>query len=178
MISVFLFSCKKYDQGNDPCPVCPRITSISPTHGGAGAILNIYGKNFNSDYRQNIVKINGVQVSRDSIITGSSDSLTVFVPKGCGTGNVTIDIDDELTFSGEAPIFNYNYKYAVSNFAGNGTDSVINGIGNDASFSRPSLITVDQNDNLYVVDKGNSVIRKYLQCKCLWNNLNGICINN
>jgi sugar lactone lactonase YvrE len=48
----------------------------------------------------------------------------------------------------------------ISNFAGNGINGSTNGNGAKAAFNRPKDITIDGNGNLYVLDQGNSMIRK------------------
>jgi len=47
----------------------------------------------------------------------------------------------------------------VSTFAG-GSEGSANGLGTAAQFLSPSYIAIDTNDNLYVSDKGNHMIRK------------------
>lgn len=49
---------------------------------------------------------------------------------------------------------------AVSTLAGTGNIGAINGIGQLASFNRPSGIAVDGNGNVFVADAGNNLIRK------------------
>ncbi|TWI97228.1 NHL repeat-containing protein [Mucilaginibacter frigoritolerans] len=48
----------------------------------------------------------------------------------------------------------------VTTIAGTGAYSLINGPGNQATFNDPIGIAVDSNDNLYVLDYNNYVIRK------------------
>jgi len=48
----------------------------------------------------------------------------------------------------------------VSTFAGNGSIGSVNGPGGTASFNKPLNITVDQNNNLYVADAGDDLIRE------------------
>jgi len=48
----------------------------------------------------------------------------------------------------------------VSTFAGNGTIGAVNGPGVTASFNKPLSLAVDQNNNVYVADAGDDLIRK------------------
>jgi sugar lactone lactonase YvrE len=48
----------------------------------------------------------------------------------------------------------------VSTFAGSGNAAFLDGIGVQASFSNPSGVAIDKEDNLYVADWGNHRIRK------------------
>lgn len=51
------------------------------------------------------------------------------------------------------------YSYVVSTLAGSGTGNYSNGIGTYAAFDKPYGITVDSNDNIYVADTENNLIR-------------------
>lgn len=57
-----------------------------------------------------------------------------------------------VAVSGTAPI--------ISTFAGNGTAGYVNGAATSALFNGPTGLAIDTAGNLYVVDKGNNVIRK------------------
>lgn len=48
----------------------------------------------------------------------------------------------------------------VTTLAGGSTSGFENGLGSEAKFNFPQGITIDKNDNLYVVDVGNHSIRK------------------
>ncbi|MFT4600984.1 MAG: hypothetical protein ACI857_001161 [Arenicella sp.] len=147
-------SCKKYDEGDDTCPACPRIEYLEPYHAKGGEILTIHGSNFNPDFSANIIQINGVQVAIDSILSGDTEMIRAFVPLKCGTGLVTVDVDDELDFSGPAPTFTYDFIYTVSHYAGSmiGENGLENGIDTFPRFFSPSAMVIDNNDNLFVSD--------------------------
>ena len=144
-------ACKK--KSEDECPVCPRVTSISPTSGKAYTTLTITGENFADNFQDNIVKINGVSIVSDSILSGSTTQLVVKVPKGCGSGAVTVDVDADLTNSGTPPVFNYIFNYRVSTFAGK-ADSAGNAAGSLAAmrFDSPFDILCNPNNVLYIRD--------------------------
>ena len=119
--------CKKKD--DNECPACPSVQSISPTSGVWGTEVTITGINFNADYASNIVKFNGKQVDAADILSGSETQLVVKVPKSCGTGPVTVDVDADLTHIGTPPTFTYNFTSTVSDIGGDGmnVDPCING---------------------------------------------------
>lgn len=52
---------------------------------------------------------------------------------------------------------------AVSTFAGNGTEGLVNGSGQNTQFWNPQAIAADAQGNLYVADQFNHVIRKITQ---------------
>ena len=155
-ISTLFLTCKKKDA--DDCPACPSVVSISPTSAHAYEKLTVSGRNFNSVFKNNIVKINGMQVSPDSILSGNSEQLIVKVPKGCGTGPVTVDIDNELTNDGTPPTLNYISRLLVSDIGGNGnhpppcsnggnTNSLVN-------YNTPVGIVADNGGNIFFSDAG------------------------
>lgn len=48
----------------------------------------------------------------------------------------------------------------VSSFAGSGTMGAADGVGTEASFNLPTVVTLDSQQNIYVVDRSNNKIRK------------------
>lgn len=155
-VCALFFTCRKKDK--DDCPACPSVVSISPTSAYAYEKLTINGRNFNVSPKANIVKINGMQVSPDSILSGSADQLVVKVPKKCGTGPVTVDVDNELTNDGEPPVFTYLSRLTVSDIGGLGNKPppCING-GNTNSlvnYNTPIGIVADNNGNVFFSDAG------------------------
>lgn len=157
IISSMLITCRKKDK-DDECPVCPSVESISPTSAKCYEKITIFGKNFAATPSANIVKINGMQVHADSIVSGTTSQLVVRVPKGCGTGPVTVDIDNELTNVGDPPIFTYIPRYIVSDIGGTGNKPppCING-GNTNSlvnYNTPIGIVADNKGNVFFSDAG------------------------
>jgi hypothetical protein len=164
---IMAYSCKKYDPGQDPCPACPRIDMLEPSFAKGGEIVTIHGSNFSDDFSANIIRFNGIQITSDSILSGDTESIKVYVPSKCGTGPVTVDIDDELNFSGTAPVFTYRYKYTVSTYAGSrigDSYNLVDGLDTIARFFEPSAMVIDANDILYVsdwtLDYSEAMIRK------------------
>jgi len=162
-------SCGKKNSDDD-CPACPAVTSISPASGHAYDTITIYGKNFSSNFRTNTVKINGVQIEADSIIDGNSGMLKVKIPKGCGSGRVTVDVDQDLTNFGTPPYFQYLLK--VTTFA------VIDSFPPSA-YSYPAGITFDNQGKLWLT-KSYSLHQYNVQTRTstwIWGDTNQTVVN-
>ena len=54
----------------------------------------------------------------------------------------------------------YNETGVVTTLAGSGTAAYKDGSGTSASFNKPVGIAVDSNNNLYVSDANNNILRK------------------
>jgi sugar lactone lactonase YvrE len=163
-ISFFFLTCRKKDK-DDECPVCPSVESISPTSARAYDKLTIFGKNFSVTPSANIVKINGTRVSPDSIISGTADKLVVRVPRSCGTGEVTVDLDDELTNFGTPPVLNYIFRYTFEDYGivkGANPPACISGQsgGGISNYNHPMGIVADAAGNIYFTDFANDCIYK------------------
>lgn len=155
-------SCRKKDK-EDECPACPAVESISPVSARCYDKLTISGRNFNIKPAANIVKINGMQINPDSILSGTASQLIVKVPRGCGSGPVTVDIDDELTNTGEPPILNYVYRYEFANFGfpASNPPACVGGINSGISnYVTPTGIVADANNNIYFSDQSYHCIFK------------------
>jgi sugar lactone lactonase YvrE len=166
LLSFFFLTCRKKDK-EDECPACPSVESISPTSARAFEKLTIFGKNFSVTPSANIVKINGTQVSPDSIISGTADKLVVRVPRGCGTGAVTVDIDNELTNFGTPPVLNYIFRYTFQDYGiaiGFATrpPACISGqdAGSASNYNHPMGIVTDAAGNIFFSDFENHAIYK------------------
>ncbi|MFA6015702.1 MAG: IPT/TIG domain-containing protein [Gallionellaceae bacterium] len=68
----------------------PVITSFSPSSGVVGDTVTIMGNGFDPFYLHNVVKFSGVQATVNSIVVGTTSSLTVKVPTGATTGSITV----------------------------------------------------------------------------------------
>ena len=88
------------------CPLCPVVRAVKPDRGFKGDTVSVVGANFSSNFLENSVKFNGVEVQASDMISGSNIQLKVRVPENCGTGPVTVDISGELR-SEPGPVFNY-----------------------------------------------------------------------
>jgi streptogramin lyase len=162
LIVCLVVTCRKKDKEDD-CPLCPSVESLSPVSAKCYEKLTISGRNFNVKTKENIVKINGVQIDADSILSGTETQLVVKVPRGCGTGPVTVDVDVELTHVGDAPTFNYIYRYEFADFgipAAN-PPSCIGGIkSNISNYIDPTGIVVDAFNNIYFTDQSHHCVFK------------------
>jgi hypothetical protein len=160
-IVCFAVTCKKKDK--DECPNCPKIDALSPSTGKKGDTVLITGRNFSEVLTANMVKFNGTVVAPAGMISGSTTELKVIVPAKCGTGPVTVTLDDEL-YSDDGPVFTYNYVTTVTLFAGSATGISGNTSGGttllNTRFKRPTQLAVDASDNVFVLDSGNATIRK------------------
>lgn len=74
----------------------PTITSFSPTSGQVGTSVTITGTNFSPVATNNLVKFNGVEAT---IISSSVNSISVIVPNGASTGNITIALGNQAITS-------------------------------------------------------------------------------
>jgi hypothetical protein len=103
-ITIILFSfiliigCKK---NSVPVTPSPTISSVNPSSGSAGTVVNITGNNFSATKSDNTVKFNGVAAT---VNNASITSLEVVAPTGATTGNITV-----TTTGGTAPgpVFTY-----------------------------------------------------------------------
>jgi len=79
-----------------PCTVVPldipTLTSISPETGKVGEEVVITGTDFSTTPSENMVKFNGTEAT---VTEATETSLTVIVPAGASTGNVTVTRDRE-----------------------------------------------------------------------------------
>jgi hypothetical protein len=163
LLASFFFTCKRKDK-DDECPACPSVESISPVSARAYDKLTITGKNFSVTPALNIVKINGVLIKADSILSGTTTQLVVKVPKGCGSGPVTVDLDDELSNFGTPPVLNYIFRYTVTDYGLKSASppACIGGgsINTLSYYIRPTGIVVDAAGNVFFSDYNTHAIFK------------------
>ncbi len=145
-----MLSCKKDNQQTPPVV----ISSISPSSGPYSTVVKITGTGFTTEAAGDTVKFNGTIAV---VQQASATELTVVVPKGAGTGLVTVNTKN---MSGSGPVFTYQFTYIVSTLAGSGTPGFANGTGAAAEFYVPFGIAIDAQGNIYVGDGGNSLVRK------------------
>ncbi|MEJ0029131.1 MAG: PKD domain-containing protein [Bacteroidota bacterium] len=115
------------------------VTTINPTSGPENIMVTISGKNFSNVAAENIVKFNGVT----AVVTSAGyTSLDVTVPKGAGTGIVSVTVNG-VTDNG--PIFTYILTGVVATLA---------------QFNSPYGLASDPSGNIYIADYNSNLIRK------------------
>jgi sugar lactone lactonase YvrE len=94
-----------------------------------------------------------------TVTAASTTQITVTVPTGAGTGNVTASINGGAPVSG--PVFTYQYTYTLVLVAGhNPENGVVNGTGAAAFLDSPSGIAIDNAGNIYLPETHSQLIRK------------------
>lgn len=78
------------------CTPPPAISSISPSSGAAGTVVSIFGNGFDDLPANNIVRFNGVPAT---VNTSNCCFLSVVVPLGASTGNLTVQVGSITTFN-------------------------------------------------------------------------------
>ncbi len=87
-------------------PIIPTITSIAPAKGKVGQTVVITGIDFSTNPSENIVSFNGVEAT---VSESTATTLTVTVPAGAETGNVTVTRDGESN----GVLFTVSVSYTV-----------------------------------------------------------------
>lgn len=150
-------TCRKKDS-ND-CPVCPQITGFTPSHGKAGTVVTITGSNFatNPDGLPLKASINGLNAVIKKVV---DNEVQLTVPSKCGSGNIRLYYDDEL--SSESPgTFIYDYDPLVSTYAGGPSGTNDNADPLLAGFYYPTKIFLDVPRSIvYVIDNNGQSLRK------------------
>ena len=133
----------------------PTISSISVNSGPYNTVVIITGTGFDTTPANDKVSFNG----KAAIVSAATATqITVAVPLGAGTGNITLSVNNLTPISG--PLFTYQYTPMVTWLAGNATQGSANGTGTSATFNYPTGVTADAAGNVYVADYGNNLIRK------------------
>jgi len=150
-------------------PVISDLTTATATSGG-----------YLTNFVTNTIKEYGVCWSSGNATPTTSDSKASYTVantvqfKAAVTGltaNTTyhlraycINIQDAVTYGDvvdfKTPTATSSTYAAVTTYAGNHTAGLVNGPLTTAQFSNPQAIAIDAQDNLYIADAFNNVIRK------------------
>lgn len=159
LILCFMAACFSACSKTDTKPAIKNtqvtISSIDVNSGPYNTVVVLTGTGFGVTSANDKVFFNGKPAT---VSSASATKLTVVVPLGAGTGNITLSVDNSAPVSG--PVFTYQISTIVSILAGGVTRGAVNGTGNAASFNYPTGIAVDTAGNAYVADYGNNLIRK------------------
>lgn len=91
LLTTIFFACKE----DDPAPLTPTISSISPTSGVVGDTVTIAGNNFSSTPAQNTVQFG---TANATVISATAAQLQVTVPQlAAGSYDVKVTIEGETT---------------------------------------------------------------------------------
>lgn len=122
------------------------IDRFTPTEGHYSAVVTINGSGFSLEKSENSVMINNVNAE---VLEANTVQLIVEVPKGAGTGPVSIQV---LGKSDEGNVFTYIPVYTVSTLAGTGKTGFSDGPAGSAQFNNPYGIAVATDGIVYVTD--------------------------
>lgn len=137
-----------------PAPRNPTVTNLSVSEGPFDIAVTVTGTNFSSTLSDDHVYFNGVEAS---IVSATPTELAVSVPKGAGTGPVTVTVKGT---SAAGPTFTYVLSPVVSTLAGNGDAFYADGSAVNASFEGPQGLAIGNDGMLYIADSWYSLIRK------------------
>lgn len=115
------------------------VSGINPTSGPYGITVKISGSNFSPQTTENTVRFNGMIAA---VTSASPTGLDVVVPKGAGTGVVSVMVNN-ITSNG--PVFTYVTTPTVSTVV--------------TQFNLPYNMVSDSQGNLYIADYATNVIR-------------------
>lgn len=133
------------------------ISSIEPESGIKGTEVTINGSSFRTIAGMDPITV-FINDKEAQIVSILDDKIKVIVPTKAFSGTVKVVIKDDEYIG---PVFNYIVsEIEVSTFAGSGIIGFDDGLGTAAQFRSPSGITIDGDDNLYVADTDNYIIRK------------------
>lgn len=131
----------------------PRVTMYTPTTGGKGTILTLYGTHFGTDLNNVRVTVNGV----DAEVTGAFGNIaTAEVARNSGSGAVKVYVkkgeeEVEMTYG---TLFEYSTSPIVSTYFGFKIDDKSGkkyGNLQEARLWKPMAIKFDNEGTLYII---------------------------
>ncbi|GAA4314206.1 hypothetical protein GCM10023149_10290 [Mucilaginibacter gynuensis] len=128
----------------------PVITSFNPQKGNAGSVVTINGNNFDNSAAKNMVMFGSVKAK---LLSANSGKITVEVPVGAGSSNITVlNLNKGLqstaykpfynTFPLKNPLIGSNLEIATNITSVSSISTNIGDINNDG---KQDLITADFN---------------------------------
>jgi hypothetical protein len=149
---ILFFSCAK--QFPDvSSKVKLTIDSITPSAGGGGASVLIYGKGFSGMAAGNRVYFNGMRATADTI--ASYNVIKVFAPVNGATGKVSVASNGD---SVSGPVFTYLPRPAISNVVYKSTFFFIYGVNFDPQASVVSIAGQVTSGFTYSVSSGQQLL--------------------
>ena len=129
-----------------------RIVSILPDKGGFDTEVTIYGIGFSAIISENIVTINNAVCK---VILADTSQLKIIVPKGCGSGTVSVNVKGILAIG---PNFTYQPTPVTTTLAGNSA-GYLDGNGTNALLFNPGYLLSISDGSFVISDNGNGLIR-------------------
>lgn len=119
----------------------------------------ISGEGFGTTVEENMVSINGKQATV-KVVTATT--LTIIAPENpSGTYPVKVTVADKTV---ENLSFTYeDLSYTVATVAGNSATTSTDGKGTAASFKFPQGLALAPNGDIWIAERGNNVIRKWIR---------------
>ncbi len=149
---LILISCSK--PGSKQEEGAPLISEVYPLQAKAGDTIVARGKNLPVEFSSLQITLNDQQAR---IITVTPDSLRAILPATFGSGKLILKVGGLIY---EGPEFNTEYEAVVTTIAGNGSVGDMDGVGEWSSFNCPWGIAPDKDDNLFIADCYNRLIRR------------------
>ncbi len=121
--------------------IVPKITTFSPTDGGAGTSVVINGEGFSNVSTDIKVTVNGKTAN---VTASSTQQITIQVPEKAGTGGIKVDVKGKQATGPNV----FNYKYQI------GTNTELNRYADVLQ----SVAVDPDNGTVYVSMRNNSYL--------------------
>ncbi len=121
--------------------IVPKITTFSPTDGGAGTLVVINGEGFSNVSTDIKVTVNGKTAN---VTASSTQQITIQIPDKAGTGGIKVDVKGKQATG--PTVFNYKYQIA--------TNTVLSSYADNFQ----SVAVDPDNGTVYASMRGNSYL--------------------